>query len=157
MQICFHSITINYFSQGLLLSASLAFHHIVSAVQTVTFHFCRSMIADSAIIGFCTQRVIFITTYLQLEVSYVSTQNEVQYIVKAFRYNISKNQENFSGQRWLQELKVGGVEVTDDRSLADYISGSQTAANVGHGLRYRESRPKTYHELNSIGHWVQLL
>ena len=49
------------------------------------------MIADSAIIGFCTQRVIFDTTYLRLEPSYVSTWNEVQYIAKACRYN--KNQE----------------------------------------------------------------
>ena len=84
--------------------------------------------------------------------SKLSTQNEVQYIAKACRYNIFKNHENFSGQRWFQALKVGGAGFGNDQSLADYISGSQTSTNMGHGLTCRESRPKTYHRLNRIGH-----
>ena len=42
-------------------------------VQTILFHFCGSIIPDLAIIGFCTQQVIFDTTYQRLEASYWHT------------------------------------------------------------------------------------
>ena len=69
---------------GTGLNATCKRSYIVSMVLTVPFRFYRSMIADSAIIGFVMQRVIFVTTYLWLEVSYVSTRNEV----KKFFYEV---------------------------------------------------------------------
>ena len=70
--------------------------------------------------------------YLWLEAR-ISTQNDVQYIAKACRYNVSKNQKNLSGERWFQMLQIGG------EGFANYISGSQTATNMGHGLTRRET------------------
>ena len=68
-----------------------------STVRTILFrfygilHFCVSTIADSAIIGFHKELVIFDTTCSVR--SKLSTWNKVEHIAKTCRYNISKNHE----------------------------------------------------------------
>ena len=51
-----------------------------------------------------------------------------------------RTKKKFSGQRWFLALQVSGAEFGDDRSMADYISGSRAATNMGVGLTCRQTQ-----------------
>ena len=58
---------------------------------------------------------------------------------KTCRYYISKNQEKLFWTTLVPALQVSGAGFGDDRSMADYISGSRAATNMGVGLTCRQT------------------
>ena len=111
------------------------------------------MIADSAIIGFRMEWMIFDTIHLRL-----SAWNKVECIAKAYRYNISKNQEK-PLRTIIVPSVISRLGWVWQRSIAFWLY-LWFLNSYKHGTRiviWRDYRPKTYHGLSNTGHRAQRL